>query len=796
VQATDTAGRSASATIQLLVSAVLTITSTSLPNALVGVPYSTQLQATGGSAPYAWAVTQGQLPTGLALNSTGVVSGTPTTAGSYTLTVQVTDAVGAQSGQSITVTVAPPPSVSSAPALGIYGGLYNTIASTGSTGHFGLTKAGNRWFLKDPQAHLFFGLQVYEVSTGTAAYQTSVLNKYGSIAQWRAVQPGRIQKMGFNSLADDLDPNLTGINGGLPFSRMVNGSDYAMRSPAAGGTGVKNVYAGIGNYSGYIGEAPDVYDPAFAASYAGSASYDQYGVNVLPNTPWLIAVTTDDADYTFGVKDAPGPGCGNSHYNSAFMVARSNPVVTKYIGPNSNHAQTYADTKLYTKYAWRDYLKGLPQYQTSGSPDITKLNAAWGSTYTTWDCTTMSGSVCAASSWGNGTGLLDENGTYGSAWMGTDEFGLSNANPNFATDANNFLYQMWRKYAVITADAIRAYVPTALVFSPASLGACTRPQILKAFTSDDPAKPGHPLFDVLEIGTVWSTDYSKLTSIYDQTGTPMVLWDTHIANADSSMSTSSCTAWGALCSATQAQRGAAYAAEVASVANVQGTNGDYPIIGIRWWQWNDNPAENMNFGLVSLKDNAYDGIENVSSATPCDTTTGYTCGGEPAVYGNFLGPVTTANNTLLKAFESAYWSPAPEGTNKALSKPVTVSSTWSSSCPGACVGLQGVDGDSTTRWSSLATDGEWYQVDLVNTYNLTSVSIEWSVASPAAYNLLVSADGVNWTTVARRTGLAAMTDHQILTDTFAATPARYLKFQGVSRASAWGYSFYELTALQ
>ena len=70
----------------------LAITTTSVPGATQGNAYSTQLQATGGAAPYAWSVTAGALPTGLALSSGGVLSGTPAHSGTFDFTVQVTDA--------------------------------------------------------------------------------------------------------------------------------------------------------------------------------------------------------------------------------------------------------------------------------------------------------------------------------------------------------------------------------------------------------------------------------------------------------------------------------------------------------------------------------------------------------------------------------------------------------------------------------------------------------------------------------------------------------------------------------
>lgn len=80
------------------VGGVLTTTPiTLLPKALAPVPpnvaYSVQLVASNGSAPYSYTLS-GTLPTGLTLSSTGLLSGTPTTVGSTTFTVQVTDSQG------------------------------------------------------------------------------------------------------------------------------------------------------------------------------------------------------------------------------------------------------------------------------------------------------------------------------------------------------------------------------------------------------------------------------------------------------------------------------------------------------------------------------------------------------------------------------------------------------------------------------------------------------------------------------------------------------------------------------
>jgi hypothetical protein len=71
---------------------LLVITTASpLPSATPGAAYSTSLAATGGIPPRAWSLASGTLPPGLTLSAAGVISGTPTTPGTSTFTVKVTD---------------------------------------------------------------------------------------------------------------------------------------------------------------------------------------------------------------------------------------------------------------------------------------------------------------------------------------------------------------------------------------------------------------------------------------------------------------------------------------------------------------------------------------------------------------------------------------------------------------------------------------------------------------------------------------------------------------------------------
>jgi hypothetical protein len=62
--------------------------------ATIGVKYSVAMRTTGGTGTLSFAVTSGSLPAGLTMNSSGVISGTPSASsgGTYTFTTTVTDA--------------------------------------------------------------------------------------------------------------------------------------------------------------------------------------------------------------------------------------------------------------------------------------------------------------------------------------------------------------------------------------------------------------------------------------------------------------------------------------------------------------------------------------------------------------------------------------------------------------------------------------------------------------------------------------------------------------------------------
>ena len=84
--------------------------STLLPSATVGSSYNATLNVSGGTLPYAFTLASGQLPAGVLLSSaTGTLSGTPTSSGSFSFAISVSDSKGLSKQQSLQMTVAAAP---------------------------------------------------------------------------------------------------------------------------------------------------------------------------------------------------------------------------------------------------------------------------------------------------------------------------------------------------------------------------------------------------------------------------------------------------------------------------------------------------------------------------------------------------------------------------------------------------------------------------------------------------------------------------------------------------------------
>ncbi len=108
ITVTDSARRTVTKVLTVNVGAGVAFATETLPNGTVGTSYSQTLQTTGGQAPLNFDLHAGTLPPGLTLSTDGTLSGQPTTQGSFTFTLQVTDAHQVNATQTYTVAIGLP----------------------------------------------------------------------------------------------------------------------------------------------------------------------------------------------------------------------------------------------------------------------------------------------------------------------------------------------------------------------------------------------------------------------------------------------------------------------------------------------------------------------------------------------------------------------------------------------------------------------------------------------------------------------------------------------------------------
>ncbi len=151
VQVKDATGATATGNVLLTITAAATplqITTTSLPNGVVGTAYTASIAATGGTFPYTMSII-GTFPRGLTMSSTGIITGSPLAAGASNFTVRVRDSSAtpqtATANLSIFVTNPPPPQITTIDLPnGVVGTAYNaSIAATGGVAPYTFSFTGS-----------------------------------------------------------------------------------------------------------------------------------------------------------------------------------------------------------------------------------------------------------------------------------------------------------------------------------------------------------------------------------------------------------------------------------------------------------------------------------------------------------------------------------------------------------------------------------------------------------------------------------------------------------------------------
>jgi hypothetical protein len=539
------------------------------------------------------------------------------------------------------------------PGLDKFGGYTSLPVPGGGTGFFRVAKVGKRWVFVTPQGHAFWLRSVYNAAE-TFIEPAVIKKKYaGNIEAWATQRNRRLLAWGFNALGEYTSTRglPVGTRGGqagnavpLPFILILNTAQDSMApSPALGlPEPLKDIVRGVppGSYTGYRAPLGDFFAPLFATAVDKEVAYWSTAITGgFADKPWVVGITTDDADSLFGFKSRSG-NVFRAYPHPAFFIATA-----KFLYSPAEHPQgrAWQDPKLHSKYAWIAFLKD----KYGGS--IAALNAAWGTRgfYTAFD---------DAGGYGIGTGVIDEDGRH-TAWVGQmrDNFDNPGHSPGFKADLDAFLYQFARKYAAVSVAAVRAVDKNHLIFGPAALnnyGVRALDQVLTGLADGG--------IDVFQWNYDPRTgDMSENNQSYDLVAKPAFIWYTVTANADSPRGKAKPFS-GAPDVPTQQTRGQHYARDLMNFLNARGANGDHYVVGIDWWELVDTTRadETANMGLITRKDNAYDGKEAVTGAGT--DPWGHETGGEDRNYGDFLSSVAKANRQVYDVLQSG-WSGAVTG---------------------------------------------------------------------------------------------------------------------------------------
>jgi F5/8 type C domain/Glycosyl hydrolases family 2, TIM barrel domain len=135
--------------------------------------------------------------------------------------------------------------------------------------------------------------------------------------------------------------------------------------------------------------------------------------------------------------------------------------------------------------------------------------------------------------------------------------------------------------------------------------------------------------------------------------------------------------------------------------------------------------------------------------------------------------------------------PPVSGTDVALGKPTTASSYQSTGTGAPYPPSNATDGSDTTRWASDWSDPQWLEVDLGQVTTINHIQLVWEDAYATAYQIQVSTDGTNWTTIySTTTGSGNVEDFNVTGS------GRYVRLYGTTRGTSYGYSLWEFGVYQ
>jgi type 1 glutamine amidotransferase len=210
-----------------------------------------------------------------------------------------------------------------------------------------------------------------------------------------------------------------------------------------------------------------------------------------------------------------------------------------------------------------------------------------------------------------------------------------------------------------------------------------------------------------------------------------------------------------------------------------------------WYNYRTNPRANVHV-LANLNESSYSGgtmgvdhpitwCQDYAGGRAWYTGLGHTeeSYADPLFTRMLLGGIQIAAGSVTADCRPA----GGTVTELAQSRPAT-SSTVEASQYGAG---NAVDGNAGTRWSSAFADPQWISVDLGSTRQVSRVRLNWETAFGRAYQVQVSNDNVNWTTV-----FATSTGDGGVDDLTLSGSGRWVRVLGTQRGTQWGYSLWDL----
>ena len=358
---------------------------------------------------------------------------------------------------------------------------------------------------------------------------------------------------------------------------------------------------------------------------------NEYGSIVALNSAWGTNYTTFGSTAAQAVNESTGVSSTGSEVSFTLKhanVDRYSVLIT--IGTTAAGGDSGTPNSAYNLIG-----AGI----TSGS-----INYSTGAVTLT---STLTGAITVSyyyNGFGNGgTGLLDNyQPTYNNATTSPDSYGTA----AYKADLDNFLEGYAYTFLVAMKNGFKTYAPNNLFLGPSSIGSWQAPArcpVLKAAGQ------------ILDVGQLsFDGSQAQLEFIGKCFGDkPYQNWYSVTANYDSDVApylrAQGLQAPVAGDYPTQAARGTQFQNDMTDYWNMcSSTTGSCPWVGYDWWAYlSYGFPQYTDFGLVSWRDNAYDGHDAAAATTSCSSpASAYSCGGEVNNYGNFLAPVTATNAAL------------------------------------------------------------------------------------------------------------------------------------------------------